>query len=100
MNELIDNNLESNALDDNIITTTDTNNSLENDNIEQSIEKIDTLDTSIADNSNSEIVNSLALTIKKDYSLTIAKNIFIKTLRSTWKIVLSVFTLNFLKFFL
>ena len=47
-----------------------------------------------------EVANCLALTVKKDYSLSIAKNVFIKTIRSTWKIVLSVFTLNFLKFFL
>ena len=44
--------------------------------------------------------NCLALTVKKDYNLVIAKNVVLKTLKSTWKIVLSIFTLNFLKFFL
>lgn len=83
MNNLLENNLESNELNTNIEETSDIN-----------------LISNSENSNNTEIANSLALTIKKDYSLTIAKNIFIKTLRSTWKIVLSVFTLNFLKFFL
>lgn len=49
---------------------------------------------------NSEVSNCLALTVQKDYSLSIVKNVVVKTLRSAWKIALSIFTLNFLKFFL
>lgn len=48
----------------------------------------------------SEVSNCLALTVQKDYSLSIVKNVVVKTLRSAWKIALSIFTLNFLKFFL
>ncbi len=45
-------------------------------------------------------VNCLALTVKKDYNLSIVKNVMLKTLKNAWKIALSIFTLNFLKFFL
>lgn len=50
--------------------------------------------------SDSEVANCLALTVKKDYNLTIVKNVFIRTLKNTWRIALSIFTLNILKFFL
>lgn len=50
--------------------------------------------------SDSEVANCLALTVKKDYNLTIVKNVFIRTLKNTWRIALSIFTLNMLKFFL
>lgn len=52
------------------------------------------------DQSDLEVANCLALTVKKDYNLTIAKNVFIRTLKNTWRIALSIFTLNILKFFL
>lgn len=78
--------------------------------VEDSIQG-NTLENSLEDNNilnnkqdhedaNADIVNCLALTVQKDYSLAIAKNVVIKALKSTWKIVLSIFTLNFLKFFL
>lgn len=38
--------------------------------------------------------NCLALTIRKDYSLSIAKNILHKTGRMSWKIALNLFLLN------
>lgn len=44
--------------------------------------------------------NCLALTIKKDYKLIAVKNIFIKTLKISWKVIISTLTLNFIKFFL
>lgn len=49
---------------------------------------------------NSEVVNCLALTLKKDYNLSIVKNVVIKTFKNTWRVAISFFTLNFLKFFL
>lgn len=52
--------------------------------------------TSTEENSN---VNCLALTIRENYSLSIAKNVFFKTWRTTWRVALSVFILNFLTFF-
>lgn len=51
-------------------------------------------------NENSGVTNCLDLTIKKDYSLSVVKNIAIKALKTTWKVAVSLFTLNFLKFFL
>ena len=76
----------------------ETNVNTDSTNIEVSTES-DNIENKIAD-SNSDISNCLALTVKKDYNLVIAKNVVLKTLKSTWKIVLSIFTLNFLKFFL
>ena len=49
-----------------------------------------------AENNN---VNCLALTVKKDYSLSIAKHVFVRTWKTTWRVALSVFILNFLSFF-
>lgn len=52
------------------------------------------------ENQNPEVANCLALTVKKDYNLSIVKNVVVKAFRNAWKIALSIFTLNFLKFFL
>ena len=51
---------------------------------------------STEENSN---VNCFALTIIENYSLSISKNVFFKTWRTTWRVALSVFILNFLTFF-
>ena len=47
-----------------------------------------------AENNN---VNCLALTV--DYSLSIVKHVFFRTWKTTWRVALSVFILNFLSFF-
>lgn len=104
----IKNNLESEKLYDleNNLDTMDNINQNQECNIANPLESeqpsIDFSETSIetTDNSNSEVANCLALTVKKDYSLSIVKNVFIKTLKNTWRIALSIFTLNILKFFL
>ena len=49
-----------------------------------------------AENNN---VNCLALTVKKDYFLSIVKHVFFRTWKTTWRVALSVFILNFLSFF-
>lgn len=55
----------------------------------------------ISEESNdNNVVNCLALTVKKDYSLSIVKNVVLKTFRSIWKVAISIFTLNLLKFFM
>lgn len=46
------------------------------------------------------VVNCLALTVKKDYNLSIVKNVVVKTFKNFWKIAVSIFTLNLLKFFM
>ena len=51
------------------------------------------------ENESSEVVNWLALTVKKDYSLSIVKNVVVKTFKNIWRIAISIFTLNFIKFF-
>ena len=45
-------------------------------------------------------VNCLALTIKKDYSISIIKNKIKKVVKSSWKVAVSIFVLNFLSSFL
>ncbi len=40
--------------------------------------------------------NCLALTVKKDYNLTIAKNVFTTTGRLSWKVILATIAINFL----
>lgn len=71
-------------------------------NIFSSVATISNIDTESnkPENESSEVVNCLALTVKKDYSLSIVKNIALKTWKNFWRIAVSVFTLNFLKFFL
>lgn len=81
-----------NKSDSNNTTALEELDSTPNDNIENmELEK---------NEDNSEVSNCLALTVQKDYGLSIVKNVVVKTLRSAWKIALSIFTLNFLKFFL
>lgn len=40
--------------------------------------------------------NCLALTVKKDYNLTIVKNVFTTTGRLSWKVILATIAINFL----
>ena len=47
-----------------------------------------------------ENTNCLALTVQKEYKLTVAKNIMKKIFRYSWKIALSIITINFLNTFL
>ena len=78
------------------------------DNVEQentSDKNVTNLDNTIQEerttqeNESSEVVNCLALTVKKDYSLSIVKNVVVKTFKNIWRIAISLFTLNFIKFF-
>lgn len=48
---------------------------------------------------NQEFSNCLALTVKKDYSISVVKNIFVRTVKGIWKVAISIFTLNIIKFF-
>lgn len=93
LEENIDNNTqENNSSQDNLIDNKDELQVEENvslDNVETSTET-----------ENQEVANCLALTVKKDYNLSIVKNVVVKTFKNAWKIALSIFTLNFLKFFL
>lgn len=42
----------------------------------------------------------LALTVRDNYHIVIVKNIFKKSFRVSWKVALSIFTINFLNMFL
>ncbi|CDD16196.1 MAG: hypothetical protein ACLUF5_01425 [Clostridia bacterium] len=44
--------------------------------------------------------NCLALTVRKEYRLALARNLFDKGTTLTWKIGLSIIVLNFLNMFL
>ncbi len=44
--------------------------------------------------------NCLALTVKEDYHIVVFKNFIRKSARISWKIALSIFTMNFLNMFL
>lgn len=82
--------------------------------IDNSIEKFNSIESTSENNENSDIsnqeqisleseentepINCLALTVKKDYNLSVVKNIVIKTLKNTWRVTVSIITLNFLKF--
>lgn len=48
--------------------------------------------------SNPSEINCLALTVRKDYNLSIIKNGFFTTLRVSWKVAVSTFVLGLLKF--
>lgn len=49
---------------------------------------------------NNDVTNCLALTVVKDYKLTVFKNVLKKSCRISWKIALSIITMNFLNTFL
>ena len=44
--------------------------------------------------------NCLAMTVKEEYRVTVVKNVIKKGLRITWKIAISIITMNFLNTFL
>lgn len=44
--------------------------------------------------------NCLALTVRKNYHIVVVKNFFRKSFRISWKVALSIFTINFLNMFL
>jgi hypothetical protein len=47
----------------------------------------------------SNVVNCLSLTVKKDYNLSIVKNVVIKTIKNSLRVSFTVFILNILKLF-
>lgn len=92
-------------INDDIVTST-TSNDIANNNLESvGSSSTDNNETSKSISSDSDsnsdsVVNCLSLTVRKDYSLSIVKNVVLRTLKDTWRVAVSFFTLNFLKFFL
>ena len=77
------------------------NNELDNEKEqEQPLEENNSVTNENISDENISIPNCLALTVQKDYKLSIAKNVFFKSIRSTFKVAFSVFALNLLKLFL
>ncbi len=72
-------------------TNTDSISSVENPQNSQSAEPID------IDSSNTS--NCLALTIRKEHKLVAVKNVFLHTIKVTWKVVVSTITLHVLNLF-
>lgn len=72
-----------------------TNNIFNSTISEQELESANNSDTE-----NPEVVNCLALTVKKDYSLSIVKNVVVRTFKRIWKVAVSIFTLHLFKFFM
>lgn len=90
-----DNNLKSESIlsDENV-------NSKENHNLSP-INAEANLDSSIEKNAEKESIetNCLALTVRKDYNFSIAKNTVFKTIRMSIKVAISTFVLNLIKLF-
>ena len=97
--------IEDNAV--NIILNNEVNTTEDSNNEVSETEEIVNTETedeivSTADTENSEdfeVSNCLALTVKKDYSLSVVKNVVIRTFKGIWKVAISIFTLNIIKFF-
>ena len=87
-------NNENNLIENNSVTSEIiTSDNVEQDNSENTIESSENLDE------NNEVSNCLALTVKKDYNLSVVKNVFVRTVKGIWKVAISIFTLNIIKFF-
>ena len=65
-----------------------------------------TIDTNLDDGDNKlnndidNTTNCLALTVRENYHVVVVKNFFRKSARMSWKVALSIFTINFLNMFL
>lgn len=90
-----DNNLKSESILSNENVNTKKNDTLSSINIATS------LDSSIEKNTEKESIetNCLALTVRKDYNFSIAKNTVFKTIRMSIKVAISTFVLNLIKLF-
>lgn len=92
------------TLEENVSTNNSFSSSFEYSTLSSGNAQLTTTDGSLAldDNSLPEEntnINCLALTVKKEYNLSIVKHVFVRTWKTTWRVALSVFILNFLTFF-
>ena len=84
---------------------------VENENKEQEIESIETEKNSPEassetpsesveiKNEDANTTNCLALTIQEDHKLVAFKNVFLRSIRMSWKVVVSTITLALIKLF-
>lgn len=73
--------------------------SIDINNEQLSIESPERIEENLNNNIDNT-TNCLALTIKQDYPLIVVKNFFKKSFKVTWKVALSIITINFLNLFL
>lgn len=96
---VIDNNANiNNNTNNNINTTSNNNNANNSNNTQPPLESLENLQDTQASNDTPK-PNCLALTVRKDYNLTIFKNIFTTGKRISLKIAISTLVLNFLRMF-
>ena len=69
-------------------------------NVEDSLEPLnETTNESININTDdANTTNCLALTIQEDHKLVAVKNVFLRTIRMSWKVIVTTVTLTILKF--
>lgn len=67
--------------------------SLENENENNNINIIN-------EQKNANVTNCLALTIQEDHKLIALKNVFLKTVRMSWKVAITSITLELIRLFL
>ncbi len=81
-----------------------TNNELKQEQIDKEIVSNELLDPKTEEpealEKENEVSNCLALTVKEEYRIVVIKNVFKKSFRISWKIALSIITINFLNTFL
>lgn len=92
---LNDTQCEENSIND--ITNSDEQNIIENKEI---INQLDDEKTEKIEIEDANKTNCLALTIREEHKLVAVKNVFLHSLKSTWKVIVSTIALHILKLFL
>lgn len=84
------------------VVQSDSNNSTITEQIKNSPEatEVETPSESVDINlEDANTTNCLALTIQQDHKLTAVKNVFLRSIRMSWKVVVSTITLALIKLF-
>ena len=78
-------------------------NDIQENDEQQIVEQIDSdIQNNIEELNNNidDTTNCLALTVRENYHMVVVKNFVRKSIRVSWKVALSIFTINFLNMFL
>ena len=102
MNQIIQNE-ELNKEEQVIIPSNENNPSISEDentiNLETNLEEPSSEETEVIKPEEANTSNCLALTIQKEHKLVAVKNVFLHSLKVSWKVVVSAITLHILKLF-
>lgn len=90
-NDLDKNEPEENKLEENEIENNNSEEIVEENEENNEEKNIDNVDTT---------TDCLALTVRENYHIVVVKNLFRKSARMSWKVALSIITINFLNMFL